>query len=117
MLTSDDPMTTSDDLYNAKSFGEFWEHYQLLHSAPRTRATHAVATATALAMFALAVKRRSALLALFAPVVDYAIAQTSHRRQGVKTRPFRKPLWHARAEWRLFRATLRDAEHGLYNRM
>jgi hypothetical protein len=110
-------MTTTDDLYNAKSFGEFWDHYQELHSAPSTRAIHAVATGAALTMFALAVKRRSALLALLAPVVDYAIAQTSHRRRGQKTTPFRKPLWHARAEWRLFRTTLRDAEHGLYERM
>jgi hypothetical protein len=110
-------MTTTDDLYRAKSFGEFWEHYQQLHSHPRTRAAHALATATALGMFALAVKRRSVWLALLAPVVDYAIAQTSHRRDGVRTTPFRKPLWHARAEWRLFRTTMRDAEHRLYERM
>jgi hypothetical protein len=118
MTTSDtQPTTTSDSLYNAKSFGEFWDHYQELHSHPHTRAWHAFATAAALGMFALAVKRRSALLALFAPVVDYAIAQSSHRRHGVKTTPFRKPLWHARAEWRLFRQTLRDAEHRVYERM
>jgi hypothetical protein len=110
-------MTTSDSLYNAKSFGEFWEHYQTLHSHPRTRAAHAVGTAAALGMLALAYSRRSPWLALLAPVVDYAIAQTSHRRHGVKTSPMRKPLWHARAEWRLFRTTLRDAEHALYERM
>lgn len=110
-------MTTSDSLYDANNFGEFWERYQELHSAPRTRAMHALGTATALGMFALAVKRRSPLLALLAPVVDYAIAQTSHRRDGVKTTPMRKPLWHARAEWRLFRATLRDAEDRWYQRM
>jgi hypothetical protein len=110
-------MTTNDDLYSARSFGEFYERYQQLHSHPRTRAMHAVATAAALGMFVLAVRRRSVWLALFAPVVDYAIAQTAHRREGVKTTPLRKPLWHARAEWRLFRATLLDAEHRLYDRM
>jgi hypothetical protein len=109
-------MTTNDSLYNAKSFGEFWEHYQELHSHPQTRAAHAVATAAAVGMLALAVARRSVWLALLAPVVDYAIAQTSHRRLGVKTSPMRKPLWHARAEWRLFRGTLRDAEQHLHDR-
>ena len=109
-------MTTSDDLYRAKSFGEFYERYQALHSHPRTRAMHAVATAAALGMFVLAVRRRSVWLALLAPVVDYAISQTSHRREGVKTTPMRKPLWHARAEWRLFRSTLRDAEQHWYDR-
>ena len=112
----EEPVTTSDSLYNAKSFGEFWEHYQELHAHPRTRALHAVATASALGMLALAVARRNAKLALLAPVVDYGIAQLSHRMDGTRTQPFRRPLWHARAEWRLFRKSLRDAEHYVYSR-
>ena len=109
-------MTTSESLYNANSFGEFWEHYQALHSHPRTRAVHAVATASALGMLGLAFARRSAKLALLAPVIDYSIAQLSHRQDGTKTQPYRRPLWHARAEWRMFRATLRDAEQRLHDR-
>lgn len=110
-------MTTADKLYDARTFGEFWEHYQELHSHPRTRAMHAIATASALGILALAVTRRSPKLALLAPVVDYTIAQVSHRFDGTKTRPTRRPLWHARAEWRLFRASLRDAEQHVYNRL
>ena len=110
-------MTTSDQLYTATSFGEFWDRYQELHARPRTRAAHALATASAIGLVALAVARRSVKLALLAPVVDFGIAQLSHRRDGVKTRPYRKPLWHARAEWRLFRSTLRDAEQYVYKRI
>lgn len=110
-------MTTSDRLYTATSFGEFWDRYQELHARPRTRAAHALATASAIGLVALAVARRSVKLALLAPVVDFGIAQLSHRRDGVKTRPYRKPLWHARAEWRLFRSTLRDAEQYVYKRI
>lgn len=110
-------MTDSDSLYHAKSFGEFWEHYQEIHAHPKTRALHAVATASALGLLALAVARRSVKLALLAPVVDYGIAQLSHRKiDGVKTRPWRKPWWHARAEWRLFRGSLRSAERYLDDR-
>lgn len=110
-------MTTPDRLYTATSFGEFWEHYQELHAHPRTRAMHAVATASALGLLVLAVTRRSLELALLAPIVDYGLAQLSHRRDGVKTHPHRRPLWHARAEWRLFRTSLRDAERRLHDRM
>jgi hypothetical protein len=116
LTTSDDPVPTTDDLYSAQSFGEFWEHYQELHAHPRTRALHAVATASALGMLALAVARRNAKLALLAPVVDYGIAQLSHRAQGTRTKPFRRPIWHARAEWRLFRKSLTDVERYLYSR-
>ena len=102
-------MITTDSLYTARSFGEFWTRYQELHANPRTRAAHALATASALGLVALAISRRSLKLALLAPLLDYAIAQRSHRREGVKTHPHKRPLWHARAEWRLFRKSLRDA--------
>lgn len=99
----------SPNLYDAETFDEFWVHYQAMHSSPRTRAWHAVATASAIGLsFAgIALRRPSFLLA--APLADYAIAQLSHRRvEGNRTSPTRKPLWHARAELRLFRRTLRE---------
>jgi hypothetical protein len=111
-------MTATDSLYDADSFGEFWDRYEQLHANPRTRAAHAVATASALGLAALAFSRRSWRLALLAPVIDFTIAQLSHRVfDGTRTHPTRKPLWHARAEWRLFRNTLRDAEHRVYDRL
>ena len=110
------PTLTSDSLYEAKSFGEFWERYQVLHAHPRTRALHAVATASALGMLALAVARRNPKLALLAPAVDYGIAQLSHRMEGTRTKPFKRPLWHMRAEWRLFRKSIIDAERYVYSR-
>ncbi len=107
----------TDSLYDAGSFGEFWDRYEELHANPRTRAAHVAATASAIGLVALAVARRSWKLALLAPVVDYTIAQLSHRTiDGTRTHPTRKPLWHARAEWRLFRKSLRDAEHYVYDR-
>ncbi len=109
-------MTNNNSLYDAKSFGEFWERYQEIHSHPRTRALHAVATASALGMLALAVARKNPWLALLAPPLDYAIAQLSHRAEGTRTQPLRRPLWHARAEWRLFRKSIDDAERYLYSR-
>jgi hypothetical protein len=113
--TSTAAAITSDTLYNAKSFGEFWEHYQHLHAHPRTRAMHFVATASAISMVALAVARRSPKLALLAPLVDYGIAQLSHRMDGTRTKPYKRPLWHARAEWRLFKKSFVDAERYVYS--
>jgi hypothetical protein len=106
----------NDALYASRSFGEFWEHYQEIHAHPRTRAMHALATASALGMLALAIARRNPKLALAAPIVDYAIAQLSHRADGTRTTPLRKPLWHVRAEWRLFRKSIVDGERYLYSR-
>ena len=110
------PLVPSEDLYSAQSFGEFFERYQKLHAHPRTRAMHALATASAIGLLALAVARRNPKLALLAPLVDYAIAQASHRMEGTRTHPMRKPTWHLRAEWRLFRKSLVDGEHYLYSR-
>lgn len=109
-------LANTDDLYSSKSFGEFWERYQKLHAHPRTRAMHALATASAIGMVAVAIARRNPKLALFAPLVDYGIAQLSHRMEGTRTHPLRKPTWHARAEWRLFRQSLVDGERYLYSR-
>ncbi|HEU0034462.1 MAG TPA: Mpo1-like protein [Kofleriaceae bacterium] len=94
-------------LYDATTFEEFWQHYQELHASRQVRIAHAVATTSALGLLAASLVRRSWKLALAAPLVDYAIAQASHRRERVTTHPYRHPRWHLRAELRLWRRTLR----------
>lgn len=103
---------TKHDMYTAKSFEEFWHHYEDLHAHPSVRLAHAFGTASALLLFARALVRRDPRYAIAAPIVDYAISQLSHRTQGERTEPLRRPLWHARAEWRLFRRTLRSIARG-----
>lgn len=102
----------SDEMYESRTFDEFWEHYKELHASRSVRIAHAIGTTTALLMLAKAASRRSIKLALAAPVIDYAISQLSHRAEGIKTQPHRKPLWHARAELRLFRSTIKSFLRG-----
>lgn len=103
---------TRQDMYTAKTFEEFWGHYDELHAYPSVRVAHAVATASALLLLARALMRRDPRYALAAPIVDHVIAQLSHRVHGERTRPLQRPLWHARAEWRLFRRTVRSVVRG-----
>ena len=102
----------SEQLYASRTFEEFWDHYQEIHAGRGTRIAHAIGTTSAIALLVLAVARRSAKLALAAPAIDYAIAQLSHRAGGERTQPYRKPLWHARAELRLWRSTMRSLLQG-----
>ena len=90
------------------NFEAFWQRYREIHSDPAVRRAHAVATASAIAVIATSVATRRWLLLPLAPAVDFAIAQASHRRDGKRTRPWTHPLWHLRAELRLFRRTLRN---------
>jgi hypothetical protein len=99
-------------LYSATTFEEFWDHYQEIHAGRGTRIAHAIGTSSALVLVVLAIARRSAKLALAAPLVDYAIAQLSHRNERQRTQPYRRPLWHVRAELRLLRSTLRSVAQG-----
>ena len=95
-------------LYDAANFEEFWRGYLRLHARRETRRWHAVATLSAATLLALAIALRQPLLALAAPIVDYAIAQASHRLfEHNVTQPWRHPSWHLRAELRLFRMTMR----------
>lgn len=90
-----------------ESFEEFWLRYLRLHARPETRAWHAVATLSCISLVLVGVVAREPLLILLAPVVDFAIAQASHRIfERNKTRPWQAPLRHARAELRLLRLTL-----------
>jgi hypothetical protein len=103
---------TKHEMYAAKTFEEFWQHYDELHAYPGVRVAHAVGTTSALLLFARAIARRDPRFAIAAPIVDHVISQLSHRTQGDRTEPLRRPLWHARAEWRLFRRTLRSLVRG-----
>ena len=102
----------TERMYESKTFDEFWGYYQDIHASRSTRLAHAAGTASALLLLAGAVAKRSVKLAIAAPLIDYAIAQTSHRTEGITTKPYRKPLWHVRAELRLFRSTLRSLRQG-----
>ena len=96
----------SDPLYDTTTFDAFWQRYLELHSEPWVQRLHAVATTCAAVLLACALWFRSPWLALAAPLVDYAIAQTSHRIYGTATQPFRRPWWHLRAELKLYARTL-----------
>ncbi len=98
-------------MYEAETFDEFWEHYQEVHASRSVRTAHAMGTTVGLLLLVRAVARRSLVTALAAPVIDHVIAQASHRLEGEHTQPLRRPWWHARAELRLFRGTLRSLRH------
>ncbi len=90
-----------------QTFEEFWHTYARMHAHPSTRRMHALATASALTLVVVGIATRHVLLVAAAPIVDFAIAQVSHRVfERNKTRPWRAPVRHARAELRLFRQTL-----------
>jgi hypothetical protein len=84
--------------------GHFWPWYLSQHRRPATRLLHALATLTNAACQVAAVGLRWPLLVPLGPLLDYAIAQLGHRVfEKNATRPWRHPLWHARAELRLLR--------------
>jgi hypothetical protein len=92
----------SAEIYAVRTFEEFWPHYVRLHTRPETHALHAVATLSCLTLLGASVVLRKPLLALAAPLADYAIAQLSHRVfEANKTTPWKNQLWHARAELRM----------------
>ena len=97
----------SADPYAVASFEEFWPHYVRLHTRPETHVLHAIASLSCLGLLAAAAITRQPLLALAAPLVDYAIAQTSHRLfEANRTTPWKHQVWHTRAELRMLRLVL-----------
>lgn len=95
------------DPYAASSFEEFWPHYVRLHTHPETHALHAVATLCCLTLLGASVALRQPLLAIAAPLVDYAIAQVSHRLfERNATTPWKHQVWHTRAELRMLAMVL-----------
>jgi hypothetical protein len=99
-------------MHASKTFDEFWGYYQELHASRSVRIAHAIGTTSALGLLAAAVVRRSLVLAIAAPVVDYAIAQGSHTAETLTTHPYKQPLWHVRAELRLWRSTVKSVLQG-----
>jgi hypothetical protein len=88
--------------YDVRTFEQFWPHYVRLHTRPETHRMHAAATLSCLALLASGVALRQPLLLLLAPMVNYAIAQTSHRVfERNRTTPWKNQLWHTRAELRM----------------
>lgn len=86
---------------------DFWPWYRSAHSRLATRRWHAVATLTCATCVAAAVLFRQPLLVPVGVLLDFAIAQASHRLvEGNVTRPWRHPLLHVRAELRLLRGVL-----------
>ncbi|MFO0738421.1 MAG: DUF962 domain-containing protein [Labilithrix sp.] len=91
-------------LYDVVTFEEFWPRYLRLHARRETQLAHAAGTLSAIVLALVALASRQPLLLLAAPLVDFAIAQLSHRLfEGNATTPWAHPLWHARAELRMFR--------------
>ncbi|MGH7328076.1 MAG: Mpo1-like protein [Polyangiaceae bacterium] len=99
--------TDAQDPYASATFEDFWPHYVRMHSRPETQKLHAVATGASMLFWLTALKKRSLTLAVLAPLADYAIAQVSHRVfEANATTPYKNPLWHTRAELRMFRLVL-----------
>jgi hypothetical protein len=93
--------------YAVRSFEDFWPHYVALHTRRETQVAHAVATASCFTLLVAAAVIRQPVLAVAGPIIDYAIAQASHRmfeRNG--TTPWKNLLWHTRAELRMFRLVI-----------
>lgn len=94
-------------LYDAPDFESFWRAYVMAHRSPATQRAHAVATTLMLACVAQGVRTRRLRWFALAPLVDYVIAQSSHRVvEQNRTQPWRDTPRHLRAELRMWRYTL-----------
>lgn len=97
----------NDDPYAVTNFEAFWPHYVRLHQRPETETWHAVATLASVSLIGAALVQKSWLLLLLAPLANHVIAQSSHRLvEKNKSTPWRNPLWHTRAEFRMLRLVL-----------
>lgn len=95
------------DPYDVRTFEEFWPYYVRLHTKPETQILHAAASLACIGLLGTALVLRNPVFAMAAPLVDYAIAQASHRvfEKNV-TMPWKNTLWHTRAELRMLRLVL-----------
>jgi len=93
-----------NDPYAVTSFEAFWPHYVRLHQRPETGKWHAVATVASVSLIGAAILQKSLLLLALAPLANHLIAQSSHRLfEKNRSTPWRNPLWHTRAEFRMLR--------------
>lgn len=100
-------MSAPAALYEARTFEEFWAWYARMHARPATQRAHAVGTLSCLALVVAGAWLRAPALVMLGPLVDYAIAQASHRAfEQNRTTPWRRQTWHTRAELRMLRLVL-----------
>jgi hypothetical protein len=100
------------DAYAVRTFAEFWSHYVRLHTRRETQVSHAAATLSCLALLGAAAALRQPILAVAAPIVDYAVAQAGHRLfEQNRTTPWKNQVWHTRAELRMLRLVLTGRMH------
>ena len=91
-----------NDPYAVTDFEAFWPHYVRLHQKPETEKWHAVATLASVTLIGAALVHKSLLLLAIAPLANHLIAQSSHRLfERNRSTPWRNPLWHTRAEFRM----------------
>jgi hypothetical protein len=94
--------------YAVHSFEDFWPHYVRLHTKRSTHVLHAIASTVCLTLLVAAALFRQPILAVLAPLADFAIAQTSHRLfEENRTTPWKNQIWHTRAELRMLGLVLR----------
>jgi hypothetical protein len=90
------------NVYSVRTFEDFWPHYVRLHTQPATHVGHAIASTCCIALLTVAALLRQPVLAVLAPLVDFAVAQTSHRLfEHNRTTPWKNQVWHTRAELRM----------------
>ena len=85
-------------LYDAPDFESFWRAYVMAHRSPATQRAHAVATPLMLACVVQGVRTRRLRWFALAPLVEYGIAQSSHRVvEHNRSQPWRDTPRHLRA--------------------
>jgi hypothetical protein len=95
------------DAYAVRRFEDFWPYYVRLHTRSTTHVGHAIASTGCIALLVAAALFRQPWLAVLAPLVDFAVAQASHRLfEQNRTTPWKNQLWHTRAELRMLRLVL-----------
>jgi hypothetical protein len=92
----------SESAYAVRRFEQFWPHYVRLHTRRATHLFHAAGSLGCIGFLVAAALTRHPALSLFGPMVDYGLAQASHRLfEKNRTTPWKNQLWHTRAELRM----------------
>jgi hypothetical protein len=84
------------------TYREFWPHYLVAHSDPRTRALHYVGTGSGLLLLAAFVVTRNWWWLVAAPVVGYGFAWFGHAVfERNKPETFGHPFWSLCSDFRM----------------